>query len=158
MTTASSGSGTDTDNSGFNISGNYIANNWAEGIIYEVSYNASITDNSFVDNAWGQGPSPALGGFPDPGLYISESGSDSRVSGAYGASFASRQRLRGQLGWRGHLRELQPCLWHHQRLDVHPDRTEYLHLVVVRLNIPNGKTTRLRTTSTTVGGRRRTSR
>ncbi len=78
----------DTDNSGFNISGNYIANNWAEGIIYEVSYNASITDNGFVDNAWGQGPSPALGGFPDPGLYISESGSDSRVSGAYGASFS----------------------------------------------------------------------
>ena len=78
----------DTDNSGFNISGNYIANNWAEGIMYEVSYNASITDNGFVDNAWGQGPSPALGGFPDPGIYISESGSDSRVSGAYGASFS----------------------------------------------------------------------
>ena len=78
----------DTDNSGFNISDNYIANNWAEGIIYEISYNASITDNTFVDNAWGGGPSPALGGFPDPALYISESGSDSRVPGAYGSTFA----------------------------------------------------------------------
>jgi len=78
----------DTDNSGFDITGNYISGNWAEGIIYEVSYNASVTDNSFVDNAWGQGPSPALGGFPDPGLYISESGSDSRVPGSYGTSFS----------------------------------------------------------------------
>ena len=78
----------DTDNSGFNISGNDIANNWAEGVVYEVSYNAAITDNTFLDNAWGQGPAPGLGGFPDSGLYISESGSDSRIAGPYGTSFA----------------------------------------------------------------------
>ncbi len=78
----------DTDNAGFNISDNYIATNWAEGIIYEISYNADITDNTLIDNAWGGGPSPALGGFPDPALYISESGSDSRVAGNYGPMFA----------------------------------------------------------------------
>ncbi len=77
----------DTDNSGFDISDNYIASNWAEGIIYEISYNADITDNTLIDNAWGGGPSPGLGGFPDPALYISESGSDSRVAGNYGPMF-----------------------------------------------------------------------
>jgi hypothetical protein len=77
----------DTDNSGFNISGNYIASNWAEGVIYEISYNADITDNTFIDNAWGEGPSPGLGGFPDSALYISESGSDTRVAGNYGSAF-----------------------------------------------------------------------
>ena len=71
----------DTDNTGFNFSGNYINNNWAEGIIYEVSYNFSITDNTLVDNAWGGGPSPSLGGFPDPAIYISESGSATLASG-----------------------------------------------------------------------------
>ena len=40
-----------------------------------------------MDNAWGGGPSPALGGFPDPAIYISESGSDARVAGAYGTAF-----------------------------------------------------------------------
>jgi hypothetical protein len=78
----------DTDNSGFNFSGNYIASNWGEGIMYEVSYNASITGNGLVDNAWGEGPSPAVSGFPDPSIYLSESGSDSRVSGPYGSSFS----------------------------------------------------------------------
>ena len=77
----------DTDNAGFNISGNYIDHNWAEGIIYEASYNGAITGNTFVDNAWGGGPSPALGGFPDAALYLSESGSDPRVPGAYGSAF-----------------------------------------------------------------------
>jgi len=78
----------DTDNVGLNISNNYINNNWAEGIIYEASYNASITDNALIDNAWGGGPSPGLGGFPDGAIYISESGSDSRVSSTYGSTFA----------------------------------------------------------------------
>jgi parallel beta-helix repeat protein len=77
----------DTDNAGFNISDNYISDNWAEGIIYEASYNAQITGNTLVDNAWGGGPSPALGGFPDPAIYLSESGSDARVAGAYGTTF-----------------------------------------------------------------------
>jgi hypothetical protein len=76
----------DTDNAGFNISGNYIANNSAEGLVYEISYNALISNNTFVDNAWGKGPNLGLG-FPDPALYISESGSDPRVKTAYNTSF-----------------------------------------------------------------------
>jgi hypothetical protein len=70
----------DTDNAGFDISNNYIAHNYAEGIIYEISYNALISDNTFVGNALGAGPSL---GFPDSAVYISESGGDSRVHTDY---------------------------------------------------------------------------
>jgi hypothetical protein len=76
----------DTDNAGFNISGNYIAHNSAAGLIYEISYNALISHNTFVDNGWGEGPSQGLG-FPTTALYISESGSDPRVNSAYNTSF-----------------------------------------------------------------------
>ena len=75
----------DTDNSGFNISDNYFADNYAEGIIYEISYNAQIVDNTFVGNAMGVGPTNP--GFPEPAIYLSESGSDPRAPGAYGSSF-----------------------------------------------------------------------
>ena len=65
-----------------------------------------------MDNAWGGGPSPALGGFPDAAIYLSESGSDARVPGAYGTRLRRhRQRLHRQLGRGRHLRELQPGLW-----------------------------------------------
>jgi putative cell wall-binding protein len=70
----------DTDNRGFDISGNYIAHNYAEGVMYEISYNALISDNAFVDNAWGEGPGLA---FPDSAVYISESGGDARVASNY---------------------------------------------------------------------------
>ena len=75
----------DTDNSGFDISDNYFADNYAEGIIYEISYNAQIDDNTFVGNAVGVGPTNP--GFPEPAVYISESGSDPRVAGPYGTAF-----------------------------------------------------------------------
>jgi hypothetical protein len=74
------------DNAGFDISGNYVAHNSAEGLIYEISYNAQIDDNTFIDNAWGKGPGQGLG-FPTTALYISESGSDPRVNSAYNSSF-----------------------------------------------------------------------
>ena len=35
----------DTNNRGFNISDNYFDNNYAEALIYEISYNAQIEDN-----------------------------------------------------------------------------------------------------------------
>jgi hypothetical protein len=69
----------DTDNTGFNISGNYFANNFAPAVEYEISYNAEIADNTFTDNAWGAGA--ANPGFPEGAVYISESGGDSRVPG-----------------------------------------------------------------------------
>ena len=132
----------DTDNSGFNISGNYIAHNWAEGIIYEVSYNASITGNTFVDNAWGRGPPRHWVGSPPGALHL-RVGQRQPGSGAYGASVHDRgQRLHGQLGWGGHLRELQPCLWDLQRRQVHPGRPRVpTRWSSCAANIPNGNTT-----------------
>ncbi|HUA40929.1 MAG TPA: right-handed parallel beta-helix repeat-containing protein [Streptosporangiaceae bacterium] len=75
----------DTNNRGFNFSGNYFDNNYAEALIYEISYNAQIKDNLFVRNAIGAGPSSP--GFPTPAIYISESGSDRRVATSYSTSF-----------------------------------------------------------------------
>jgi hypothetical protein len=73
----------DTDNRSFDIEGNYIADNFNYGIIYEISYNALIKGNTFARNGLGAGPSNP--GFPTSAIYISESGSDSRVPGPYGA-------------------------------------------------------------------------
>jgi hypothetical protein len=69
----------DTDNTGFNISDNYFSDNYGPAVEYEISYNAQITDNTFVDNAWGAGAGNP--GFPEGAIYISESGGDSRVPG-----------------------------------------------------------------------------
>ena len=69
----------DTDNTGFNISDNYFSHNWDVAIQYEISYDVSITDNTFVDNAWVAGPNnPGTGA-----IEINNAGSDSRVPGAY---------------------------------------------------------------------------
>jgi hypothetical protein len=71
----------DTNNRGFQISGNYISGNYSNGIIYEISYNAVITGNTFVKNGIGSGPKNP--GFPTGAIYISESGGDKRVPGMY---------------------------------------------------------------------------
>jgi parallel beta-helix repeat protein len=70
----------DTDNTGINISGNTISNNYAEGIIIEISYNFSITNNTLTHNMWAGGAAMA-GQNIFPAIYISESGADSRVPG-----------------------------------------------------------------------------
>ena len=75
----------DTNNAGFNFSGNYIADNYAIGIEYEISYNAQIVNNIFVGNAAGVGPNNP--GFPSSAVYISESGSDPRVASTYNTAF-----------------------------------------------------------------------
>jgi hypothetical protein len=72
----------DTNNRGFDVENNYISGNLGEGFIYEISYNLRLAKNTFVRNALPAGP--RLGGFPDPAVYISESGADSRVAGPYG--------------------------------------------------------------------------
>jgi len=74
----------DTNNTAMTITGNYVADEFADGLIYEISYNGLISGNIFVDNAWGSG---AIGGFPYSAIYISESGADSRVPGLYGSQF-----------------------------------------------------------------------
>jgi parallel beta-helix repeat protein len=71
----------DTNNVGFDISGNYISNNLAEGIVYEISYNARIANNTFLRNALGTGPTNP--GFPTGALYLSESGGDSRAGSSF---------------------------------------------------------------------------
>ena len=76
----------DTDNRGFDVEGNYLANNEGEGLIWEISYNLRLADNNFVRNALQDGPH--LGGFPDGAVYISESGADSQVPGRYGNTLA----------------------------------------------------------------------
>jgi Right handed beta helix region len=76
----------DTNNAGFNFSGNYISGNYGDGIIYEISYNAQIVNNTFVRNGIVEGPTNP--GFPTGAVYISESGSDSRVNTAYNQTFA----------------------------------------------------------------------
>lgn len=75
----------DMNNRSFTIEGNYIEGNDAEGIFYEASYNARISGNTFVRNGLVKGRmSPD---FPTAAVYISESGSDSRVDGKYGEEF-----------------------------------------------------------------------
>ncbi len=64
----------DTDNANTTITGNTMTGNEGPAVIEEISYNFSITSNYIADNNWIDGLSNA--GFPEPALYISESGSD----------------------------------------------------------------------------------
>jgi Right handed beta helix region len=74
----------DTNNDGFDIEGNYFSANYDNALVYEISYNALIKGNTFVDNAWGIGAADS--GFPDAAVFISESGGDSRVPNSFGYS------------------------------------------------------------------------
>ena len=65
------------------MEGNYVSNNQDEAVIYEISYNLRLVNNTFVRNGLVDGP--AVRGFPEPAVYISESGGDSRVPDSYGA-------------------------------------------------------------------------
>lgn len=71
----------DTNNNDFDFERNYIADNDGEGIMYEISYNALIQNNTFERNALVAGPTNP--GFPTGAIYLSESGGDSRVAARY---------------------------------------------------------------------------
>ena len=71
----------DTDNAGFLVKGNYISGNDGEGLMYEISYNADIIDNTFVDNAIAAGKGNKS--FPTGAIYISESGGNASVPSRY---------------------------------------------------------------------------
>jgi len=73
----------DTNNTGFLIKGNLFSDNDDEGLFYEISYNARITHNTFVRNAWVKGKSDDF----TAAIYLSESGSDPRAGHAYGRRF-----------------------------------------------------------------------
>jgi hypothetical protein len=74
----------DTNNTGLLFQGNYISYNTNAGIAYETSYNAKIVANTFLRNALVDGPKE---GFPQPALYVSESGSDPRAGKRFGKQF-----------------------------------------------------------------------
>jgi parallel beta helix pectate lyase-like protein len=69
----------DTNNANTTYTRNVIAYNDGQGIIEEISYNFSITENYLAQNGWAAG----LGNFrfPTPAIYISESGSDTTFGG-----------------------------------------------------------------------------
>ena len=75
----------DTNNRGFEFRNNYISGNYDYGLIYEISYNAVIEQNTFVRNGLKSGPKSH--GFPTSAIYISESGSDHRVKGNFSSTF-----------------------------------------------------------------------
>jgi hypothetical protein len=75
----------DTNNRGFEFKNNYISDNYDYGLIYEISYNAEIVQNTFVRNGLKNGPKGH--GFPTSAIYISESGSDHRVGGDFSRTF-----------------------------------------------------------------------
>lgn len=62
----------DTNNSFFLIEGNVIEKNEAEGIMYEISYNAVIAGNLLRSN--GIAGNAQASDFPEPSIYVSESG------------------------------------------------------------------------------------
>jgi Right handed beta helix region len=83
----------DTNNSGIDMSHNYIIDNFDVGIFYEASFNANITDNAIIENGWNpkgtsewagypNGYQPTNGGgpgFADRSIYISNSGGSTGV-------------------------------------------------------------------------------
>jgi parallel beta helix pectate lyase-like protein len=75
----------DTNNRGFEFKNNYISGNYDYGLIYEISYNAVIEQNTFARNGIHNGPKGR--GFPTSAIYISESGSDHRVKGSFNKTF-----------------------------------------------------------------------
>jgi hypothetical protein len=79
----SAGLWVDTNDRNFVIEGNTIEGNYAEAIVYELSYNVRIRHNTLKRNALGKGGEFAArsDNFPVAAIYVSESGGDSRVPG-----------------------------------------------------------------------------
>src|SRR5215469_712410 len=96
------GAWVDTDNANTTFTGNTITANEGEGIIEEISYNFSITNNYLANNNWTDGLGNA--GFPGVAIYVSGSGSDSRFGGvprcpeiscAHQGSYTAQSVIRG---------------------------------------------------------------
>jgi parallel beta-helix repeat protein len=76
----------DTDNRNFLFEGNYISDNDAEGIFYEISYNIAVRDNTFMRNCFVKGKKRGSDAFPDGAIYISSSSGESALSSPYAIS------------------------------------------------------------------------
>ena len=106
----STGIWADTDNNGFSIEGNYFSANYAEALIYEISYNALIKGNTFVRQRLGHG----CGGQRVPGqrrLYL-RVGRRQPGTEQFRLQHAGHrgQHLHRQLGWRRPVGEREPLL------------------------------------------------
>ena len=77
----------DTNNANTTWTGNTITNNEGEAIVEEISYNFSITNNRIADNGWIDGLNNS--GFPQPAIFISESGSAAGLGGVPACQEAS---------------------------------------------------------------------
>ncbi|MBW3538469.1 right-handed parallel beta-helix repeat-containing protein, partial [Candidatus Parcubacteria bacterium] len=90
----------DTNDIGFLIEGNYINDNDAEGIFYEISYNVAIRNNTLIRNAHVKGRSFAArnDNFPIAAIYIAESGGDSRMGTDYAVSEVTGNYLEDNWG------------------------------------------------------------
>lgn len=71
----------DTDNNDFLIEDNLIEDNDGAALIYEISYNAVVRDNTIRRNNWVEGRARAAAGdtFPFATVYLSESGGEPRI-------------------------------------------------------------------------------
>jgi hypothetical protein len=71
----------DTNNNDFLIENNVIEANDDVAIFYEISYNATIRNNTLRNNAWVEGRKKAENGdnFPIGAIYLSEAGGEPRV-------------------------------------------------------------------------------
>lgn len=69
----------DTNNANTTWTGNTFTANEGPAIIEEISYNFSITNNRIAENDWTDGLNNNT--FPQPAIFISESGSDTRFGG-----------------------------------------------------------------------------
>jgi hypothetical protein len=76
----------DTNNRRFLFEGNYIADNDGPGIMYEISYNFMVRDNTLIRNALVSGKARGTDPFPEGAIYISSSAGDSSVSSTYSLS------------------------------------------------------------------------
>ncbi|NUR69977.1 MAG: hypothetical protein HOU81_04080, partial [Hamadaea sp.] len=78
----------DTNNIDFLFEGNFIDHNDGEGIWYEISYNATMRNNTLTRNAWVSGNNNL--GSPGPAIYLSESGGDARLASTVSGAAAIR--------------------------------------------------------------------
>jgi hypothetical protein len=90
------GAWADTDNANTTYAGNWFTGNDGEAIVEEISYNFAITGNYMAGNAWAIGLNNP--GFPNPAIYISESGS---VAGPDGVTACGEPACAGQKSYPG---------------------------------------------------------